>query len=252
MARRQVWLIQFGVQPYAPMQALQNELVLWRQRDLIGDAFLLLEHTPVITLGRRADKAHILATPQRLESEGIEVHQSERGGDVTYHGPGQLVGYPILHLPSYHIGASDYMHRLEEVILRTLADYGLVAHRRKRVIGLWVGDGKIAAFGVRIKRGVTLHGFALNVRPNMLHWSFITPCGITDGGVTSMALELQATPPMREVRERVADHFESLFDVELVPTTLRELQEQVSRRIVPGDQESIEHQTDLGQRSRTP
>jgi len=251
-ARRQVCLIQFGVQPYAPMQALQNELVRWRQRGLVGDTLLLLEHSPVITLGRRADPAHILASSRVLEREGIEVHQSERGGEVTYHGPGQLVGYPILHLHSYGIGASDYMHRLEEVVLRTLADYGLVARRRKRMIGLWVADAKIAAFGVRIKRGVTLHGFALNVQPNMRHWSFITPCGITDGGVTSMTLQLQRTPPMREVRERVAGHFESLFDVELVPSTLRELQEQVSRRIVPGDQEGIDHHTDLVQRSQTP
>jgi lipoic acid synthetase/lipoyl(octanoyl) transferase len=115
-----------------------------------------------------------------------------------------------------------------------------------------VADAKIAAFGVRIKRGVTLHGFALNVQPNLRHWSFITPCGITNEGVTSMTLQLQRTPPMREVRERVAGHFESLFDVELVPSTLRELQEQVSRRIAPGDQEGIDHHTDLVQRSQTP
>jgi len=203
-------------------------------------------------VGRFSDGTGVLVAPETAAALGAEIHKVDRGGDVTYHGPGQLVGYPILHLPSYRIGASDYMHRLEEVILRTLADYGLVARRRKRMIGLWVADAKIAAFGVRIKRGVTLHGFALNVSPNMAHWSFITPCGITDGGVTSMTLQLQRTPPMREVRERVAGHFESLFDVELVPTTLCGLKEQVSRRIVPGDQEGIDHHTDFVQRSQTP
>jgi len=223
-------LIQLGVQPYGPMQALQNELVQWRQQELIEDAFLLLEHAPVITLGRRADPAHILATPEMLTGEGVEVCQSERGGDVTYHGPGQLVGYPILRLHRYHIGASDYMHRLEEVIMLTLADYGLASHRRDRVIGAWVGDNKIAAFGVRIKRGVTLHGFALNVSPNMLHWSFIIPCGITDGGVTSMAAQLGSAPPMQRVRERVIDHFQALFNVKVAPTTLAQLREQARAR----------------------
>jgi len=225
LARRLGWLIHLGVEPYGPMQTLQNELVQWRQQGLIADTLLLLEHTPVITLGRCADRAHILASPEVLASEGIEVHQSERGGDVTYHGPGQLIGYPILHLHSYHIGASDYMHRLEEVIIQTLADYGLVAHRRERTIGVWVGENKIAAFGVRVKRGVTMHGFALNVSPKMEHWSHIIPCGITDGGVTSMAVELGFTPRMWDVRDLVAEHMGELFDTELECLTLGMLRE---------------------------
>ena len=121
------------------------------------------------------------------------------------------------------------MHGLEEVIRRTLADYGLVAHLRDGVIGVWVGNNKIAALGVRVKRGVTFHGFALNVAPDMRPWSFIVPCGITGGGVTSMALELGYPPPMAEVRQRVVGHFEDLFDVELVPATLCQLREQVGQ-----------------------
>ena len=199
-----VHLVNLGVEPYGPMQELQHRLADWRYRGLIGDMLLLLEHTPVITLGRRADPTHILASPEALQQAGVEVHHTERGGDVTYHGPGQIVGYPILRLSDYGLGASDYMHRLEEVIARTLADYGLVTHRREGIIGVWAGDHKIAALGVRIKRGITLHGFALNVAPDMHHWSLLIPCGITDGWVTSMALELGQAPPLAEVRQRLA------------------------------------------------
>ena len=225
MPRKRVWLLHLGLEPYGPALEMQHTLVDWRQREIIGDVLLLLEHPPVITLGRRGDEAHILASPELLQREGIEVYRVERGGDVTYHGPGQLVGYPILHLPSYDLGASDYMHLLEEVIARTLADYGLVTHRREGIIGVWVGNNKIAALGVRIKRGVTFHGFALNVAPNMSHWSLIIPCGITDGGVTSMALELPKAPPISEVRARLARHFAELFNVDLVPSTLAALRD---------------------------
>lgn len=225
LPHRRVWLLNLGLEPYGPILELQNTLVDWRQRELISDVLLLLEHPPVITLGRRGNEAHILASPGLLHREGIEVHRVERGGDVTYHGPGQLVGYPILHLPSYGLGASDYMHLLEEVIARTLADYGLVTHRRDGIIGVWVGNNKIAALGVRIKRGVAFHGFALNVAPNMFHWTLIIPCGITDGGVTSIALELPEAPPISDVRARIAQHFAELFEVDLIPTTLSALQE---------------------------
>jgi len=206
------------------MEALQHTLVDWRQRELIDDVLILLEHEPVITLGRRADDAHILASPEALETEGVQVCRTERGGDVTYHGPGQLVGYPIIDISSYGLGASDYMHRLEDVVAAALADFGIQTHKREGIIGVWVGENKIAALGVRIKRGVTFHGFALNVKPNMLHWSFIIPCGITDGGVTSVALELEHAPTMAEMRARVSDHFARMFRVELVPTTVAELE----------------------------
>lgn len=221
--RNTVWLVNLGIEPYGPMQELQNQLVDWRQSGLVGDVLLLLEHTPVITLGRRANEGHILASSELLGREGIEVHHTERGGDVTYHGPGQLVGYPILHLPSYGLGASDYMHLLEEVITRAMGGYGVPTHRREGIIGVWVGPNKIAALGVRIKRGVTLHGFALNIAPEMRHWTYIIPCGITDGGVTSLALELPEPPPMEDVRRRIAGHFAELLGVELAPTTIDRL-----------------------------
>lgn len=220
---RTMAVVHLGVEPYGPALELQHRLVALRQEGRIGDTLLLLEHTPVITLGRRADESHILASPDLLRQEGIAVHRVERGGDVTYHGPGQLVGYPIVHLPSLGLGASDYMHRLEDVLAAALADWGVATHRREGVIGVWVGENKIAALGVRVSKGVTYHGFALNVAPDMRHWSTIIPCGITDGGVTSLALELGTAPPMAEVRERVAHHFGALFGARLCASPLAAL-----------------------------
>jgi lipoate-protein ligase B len=224
-----VWLLEFGTAPYEPIHDLQRKLVHWRQQELIGDVLLLLEHTPVITLGRRADESDILVSRDVLQREGIEVRRIERGGDVTYHGPGQLVGYPILNMHSYGLGASDYMHRLEAVIRDALADFGLETKLREKTIGVWVRENKIAALGVRIKRGVTFHGFAVNVTPNMTHWSMIIPCGITDGGVTSLAQKMDRVPPMARVRQRVAASFAERFGVELVPTTLQDIEKSVPR-----------------------
>ena len=243
MASRRVWLVNLGVEPYERMCDVQHNLVAWRQQGLIDDVLLLLEHAPVITLGRRADEAHVLASPGLLEREGIELQHSERGGDVTYHGPGQLVGYPIVYLPDYHLGASDYMHRLEDLNASVLAEYGIETHRREGIIGVWVGDNKITALGVRIKRRVTFHGFALNVAPDMRHWSLMVPCGITDGRVTSMALELarqhRPPPPMAAVRQKVAEHFARMFRVDLVPTTLKALDDRAreAEPILAGSQE---------------
>ncbi len=225
---RRVWLLELGTVPYEPVHEMQHKLVRWRQQELIEDVLLLLEHEPVITLGRRADESNILVSWDILEREAIEVQRIERGGDVTYHGPGQLVGYPIIDMHRYGLGASDYMHRLEAVIRDALADFGLETRLREKTIGVWVGEDKIAALGVRIKRGVTFHGFALNVAPNMDHWCLIIPCGISDGGVTSLAQELGKVPSMAEVRQRVADRFAQRFGVDLVPTTLQDLEGSVS------------------------
>ncbi len=234
------WLLNLATEPYARIAALQQELVEQRYQGLISDGMILLEHTPVITLGRRADESHILLPPEQLAAEGVEVRQSERGGDVTYHGPGQLVGYPILHLASYGLGASDYMHRLEDVLASVLADFGIATHRRDDIIGVWVGQNKIAALGVRVRHGITFHGFALNVAPDMRHWSFIVPCGITDGGVTSMARELGEVPPMGTVRERVVYHMACAFGVQLVGTTSEGLELQARRARAAATEASVD------------
>lgn len=227
-----VFCCNLGVQAYQPTEALQRELVDWRQRGLIEDVLLLLEHEPVITLGRRADPHHILASADELKRQGIVVCQTERGGDVTYHGPGQLVAYPILSLPSLGLGPSDYMHRLEDVAAATVADFGLATQRRPGIIGVWLGDNKVAALGVRIKGGVCFHGLALNVDPVMAHWSNIIACGIADGGVTSLARELGYTPQMVQVRQRFINHFAKAFDIDMVESSIDQLRRTAGDKIV--------------------
>mgnify|MGYP005838408583 CR=1 FL=1 len=223
MPKRCLHLLDLGIQPYGAVHEIQLALVDKRQSDEIGDVLILVEHTPVITLGRRGNEKNILASAELLAREGIAVHRVERGGDVTYHGPGQLVGYPILKLTEYGLGPSDYMHRLEDVIAATLSDYGIGSHRREKIIGVWVGENKIAALGVRIRRGVSFHGFALNVAPNMRHWEYIIPCGIRDGGVTSLAQELGSAPPMAEVKQRVVVHLAERFGVDIAEVLPKEL-----------------------------
>lgn len=222
-AKPVVRYVYLGRQNYDAIHQMQLDLVTLRYKDEIIDTLLLLEHEPVITLGRRGDDGHILADARHLAREGIVVRRVERGGDVTYHGPGQIVGYPILHLREYGLGASDYMHRLEQVIIDTCADFGLYAGRREGYIGVWIGRNKIAAFGVRIRHGVTFHGWALNVAPDMSHWDSIVPCGITDGGVTSLAVELGQAPSMPAVIERLVTHFGRLFGTDLRPTDVDEV-----------------------------
>jgi len=200
-------------EPYARAWQLQHTLVKARQEGRVDDVLILLEHEPVITLGRIADAGHILASAEQLRKAGVAVQRIERGGDVTYHGPGQLVGYPILSLEAHGLGISDYMHALEEVLIRTLTDFGLAAERRKGVIGVWVQDRKIAALGARVERGVTYHGFALNVATDLAHFAFIVPCGLADARVTSMECELGRKVAMPLVRERVAWHFGQVFSI---------------------------------------
>lgn len=197
-------VLNLGCEPYQHVWALQHALVEARRNQRIGDVLLLLEHEPTITLGRNADAAHILASDDQLRSIGIAVHRVERGGDVTYHGPGQLVGYPILSLVDHHLAVADYMHLLEETVIRTLADFGLQARRRQGLIGVWVGDGKIAALGARIQQGITFHGLAINVAPNLAHFELIVPCGLREAEITSMQKELGRAVDLLEVRRRTA------------------------------------------------
>ncbi len=216
-------LLNLGRETYQRAWDLQHRLVRARQEQRVDDILILLEHDPVITLGRAADAEHVLASSEQLQAAGIAVHRVERGGDVTYHGPGQLVGYPILSLQAHHLGASDYMHALEEVLIRTLQDCALPARRRDGLIGVWVDERKIAALGARVERGITYHGFALNVAPNLDHFALIVPCGLAGIQVTSMEQELKRPIAMQRVREQVAAHFGQVFHLALVETTLEEL-----------------------------
>ena len=180
---RKIDILNLGVKPYKEVWDLQKELVEKRRNGQINDTLILVEHEPVYTLGKNADENHIL----QHSPQDVKTYHIERGGDVTFHGPGQLVGYPILDLHNYKKSISWYMRSLEQLIIDTLAEYGITAERKVGLTGVWVGDEKIAALGVRITRWVTMHGFALNVTPDLIYYSSIIPCGIFEYGVTSMA-----------------------------------------------------------------
>ncbi len=192
---------------------MQNRLAEERRHDRIPDVLVLLQHPHVLTLGARGDggRSHILATPARLEQLGVSVVETGRGGDVTYHGPGQLVGYPILDLQPDRCDVHKYVRDVEEVLIRTLADYRIKAARIPGLTGVWVGPEKVAAIGIRISRWITSHGFALNVSTDLDYFRLIVPCGISDRGVTSIERLLGRPVAMDEVEARVAGHFCDVF-----------------------------------------
>jgi len=220
---RDLEIRRLGVVAYADGLELQRELVERRKAGEIPDQLLLLEHPPVITLGvkTRNDRTHVVATPQTLEEEGVEVFESGRGGDVTYHGPGQLVGYPILDLRPDRCDVHRYVRDLEEVIIRAAAAFGIAAGRSTGLTGAWVGDEKLAAIGVRIARWITSHGFALNVSTNLSHFGLIVPCGITDKGVTSLEKLLGHPVPMPDVEDAALDAFCAVFERKALATHLK-------------------------------
>jgi len=220
---REVEVRRLGVVPYADGLELQRDLVGRRKADQIPDQLLLLEHPPVITLGvkTRNDRSHVVATVETLEEEGVEVFESGRGGDVTYHGPGQLVAYPIIDLRPDRCDVHRYVRDLEEVLIRTSAAFGIVARRSEGLTGAWVGKEKLAAIGVRIARWITSHGFALNVSTNLSHFGLIVPCGISDKGVTSLEKLLARQLPMASVEDAVVDAFCAVFQRRVLATHLK-------------------------------
>ncbi|MEA2162708.1 MAG: lipoyl(octanoyl) transferase [Thermoanaerobaculia bacterium] len=195
---------------------LQQKLVEMRQDDAIPDQLLLLEHPPVITLGRGGDVRNLLAPESMLAAERVRFFETTRGGDITYHGPGQLVGYPIVHLGEGKRDVRKYVTKIEEVLIRTVAHYGITAARSEGKRGIWVGNDKIAAIGVRIARWVTSHGFALNVNTKLDHFRLITPCGLHGTGVTSIARLLGREVPLAEVRGIVMATFAEVFERDIV------------------------------------
>jgi lipoyl(octanoyl) transferase len=202
------WL---GRVPYSEGLALQAEAVerlRWGAKELL----FLLEHPHVFTLGRGADRANILASADSLESRSIEIHETGRGGDVTYHGPGQLVGYPVINLKPDRCDVHRYVRDIEEALIRAIRDFGIEGHRIAGLTGVWVGDEKIAAIGVRIARWITSHGFALNVNTDLKYFQMIVPCGIRDKGVTSIEKITGRRIDMRQVAERAAIRFAEVFD----------------------------------------
>jgi lipoyl(octanoyl) transferase len=202
-----------GRVPYADALVLQRSLVDDRRAGRVDDLLLLLEHPHVLTLGVRGDggRSHILATSDALGSRGVEIHETGRGGDVTYHGPGQIVGYPIMDLQPDRCDVHRYVRDIEEVLIRTAGDYGVEAGRVEGLTGVWVGRDKLAAIGVRIARWVTSHGFAFNVTTELEYFNLIVPCGIADRGVTSLARLLGRPVDRLEVEDRIVAHFGDVF-----------------------------------------
>jgi lipoyl(octanoyl) transferase len=207
-----------GLVSYGEALDLQKTLVEERKAQRIPDQLLLLQHPPVITLGvkSRGDRSHVIASPDVLEREGVELIEIGRGGDVTFHGPGQLVGYPILDLNPDRRDVHRYVRDLEDVLLRVAGVFGVRADRMPGLTGAWVGDDKLAAIGVRISRWVTSHGFAFNVATNLRFFELIVPCGIADKGVTSLERLLGAPVQMAEVEDAAIAALAAVFDHTLV------------------------------------
>lgn len=195
---------------------MQEALVERRQHDEIPDQLLLLEHPPVITMGRAGKQTNLLASREVLSARGVRFYETTRGGDVTYHGPGQIVGYPIVHLGEGRRDIRKYVEAVEEVLIRTAADFGVSARRWEINRGIWVGADKLAAIGVRVARWVTSHGFAFNVSTDMSYYQLITPCGLQGVGVTSLERMLGEAPPIDSVRSSMVRHFADVFDREMV------------------------------------
>ena len=209
-----------GVVPYAAASELQRALVEERRAGRVPDLLLLLEHPHVITLGVKLDAArsHLTAAPDLLAERQVEVHESGRGGDITYHGPGQLVGYPILDLKPDRCDVHRYVRDLEEVMIRAAADFGIAARRVEGLTGAWVGADKLGAIGVRISRWISSHGFAFNVSTNLDYFDLIVPCGITSGGVTSLR-RAGRDVGMRDAEAGIVRHFCDVFGCELTNPT---------------------------------
>jgi lipoyl(octanoyl) transferase len=211
--RRTLEVRRLGLIPYGQALKLQRELVEERRAGRVPDLLILLQHPPVITLGVKGDggRSNLVATAERLVELGVDVSETGRGGDVTYHGPGQIVGYPILDLKPDRCDVHRYVRDLEEVMIRVCADYGVNAGRISGLTGAWVGDEKIGAIGVRISRWITSHGFAFNVTTNLADFQLIVPCGLTNHGVTSLEKATGRDLSMPDVEDSVIRHFANVF-----------------------------------------
>ncbi|MGA8940959.1 MAG: lipoyl(octanoyl) transferase LipB [Acidobacteriaceae bacterium] len=226
-----IHLLQLGRVPYAEGLRIQQEVVAARKANLISDTLILLEHPPVLTLGRNASRANILASDELLAQRGVEVHEINRGGDVTYHGPGQLVGYPIFDLRGDlpgkrgpHLGPVDFVRLMEEALILTCKNFGIPTQRICKLTGVWTLSGgtvrekKIAAIGVHVSQAITSHGFALNVTTDLRDFDWIVPCGITDRTVTSLEQEspLIPSPTMPQAADSVASNFGRVFQRQIL------------------------------------
>ena len=222
-----MWICaEFPVVEYEEVLDLQRRLVAARNNEIIGsDIILLLEHSPVFTLGYRGGFDNLKVSRTFLAKRGIAIIQSERGGDITFHGPGQVVVYPIIDLKKSGLEVLNYVAGLEEIMIRVAADWGIIAKRNPANRGVWVGNSKLGSVGISVRKGVCFHGFALNVNIEMEPFDWINPCGLQDCGVTSMIRELSQKVSINQVRKAVKSHIETVFGVSLVMASLSEILE---------------------------
>lgn len=208
-------LKQLGLSEFGEAYKIQEGLLAYKLKGESTDVLLLLQHPPTITIGKSGKLENLLVTREELAKQGISLFFTDRGGDITYHGPGQLVVYPIVDLRKRGKDIHRYVHDLEEVVIQTLADLSIEGGRDERNIGVWVENDKIAAIGVSVRRWVTMHGLALNVSTNLAHFSLINPCGIADKGVTSISKLLGRDLSLDVVSERLLAHFSEIFNVNI-------------------------------------
>lgn len=201
-----------GIIDYQEAWELQQQVFQLRVDGKIEDILFLLEHPNTYTLGKTANKDHLVGSKPFLENHGVKVYEIDRGGDITFHGPGQIVGYPIIDLNNWERDTHKYLRAIEDVIMKTCSDYGLRASRNSEYTGVWAGNKKIAAIGIKVSRWITMHGFAFNINTDLSLYDGIIPCGIQDKGVTSIETELGKSIDLQEVKEKVVSHFSEVFD----------------------------------------
>ncbi len=222
------WVVRAGTMEYGVALSLQRSLLAARRSGLIDNVLLLLEHPPTYTIGRRLRaEEHLLYGQETLKARGIRVYETDRGGDVTCHGPGQLVGYTIFDIAAWYQDVYRYLRDLEAVVIGLLGDFGVTARRLDGITGVWVENRKIAALGIRVSRWTAMHGFSLNVRPDLTLYEGIVPCGIADREVTSLESILDRRVSMEEVERGLLRHLDDVFNMSFEETTLSELKQRL-------------------------
>jgi lipoyl(octanoyl) transferase len=220
MKQNQIRVVELGRTEYQQCWELQQRLFRLRLEGEIPDLLLLTEHQPVFTIGKSGAEKHLLASDEELKADGVPFVRNDRGGDITYHGPGQLVGYPILDLHNYYLDLHRYLRDLEEVIIRSLEVFGLVGERIPGLTGVWIGNKKICAIGVKSSRWVTMHGFALNINTKLSYFEKIIPCGIAEKGVTSMQQLLRREIEVTRVQQTIREQFGEVFAAKIQTSSL--------------------------------
>ncbi|MFQ5866063.1 MAG: lipoyl(octanoyl) transferase LipB [bacterium] len=220
---REAILLKTGLLDYQEAWDLQKKLHQARFNKIIDDTFILTEHPHTYTIGKAGHEDHLITDESLLNREGIRVYRIDRGGDITYHGPGQIVAYPILDLHNCYLDVHRFLRDLEEVIIQTLAEYGIVAERFRGLTGVWVNGAKVAAIGVKVSRWITMHGFAFNVNADLSYFRSIVPCGISDRPVTSMEKLLNRKIDISEVQDQICNKFSRIFEVQLKQRSLQDM-----------------------------